>query len=178
MLTTDQITELARAQSQYLSFALGHAQRGLELMPTIRNDTDARQLVNAVYGRLLAAESTYEAHFGKLGGFIDVRNGQTPVDLMTDWVSSVAHRGPAFYILCQWVIAQRLRTRLLCEMTATPMPLAALARFCLALCEEARRCVQQSSGEGAAMLAAHAERFEELITTYQDRLAAANARKC
>lgn len=178
MLTKDQITELARAQAQYLSFALSHAQKSLELMPTIRREDDARLLVRCLHGQFLASERTYEAHFGKIGGFIDARLGQTPVDLMNEWVATSAPRDAIFYTLCQWVIAQRLRTQLLIEMAASPLPLVALARFCVSLREEAQRCVQQSKGEGAAMLAEHVQTFSELIDTYQDRLSAANAKKC
>lgn len=177
MLTTEQITEIARSQAQFLSYALEHAQKALDVMPSVRKESDANVLLRALESHFISVERAYEGQFAKLGGFIDVRMGQTPVDLLTEWVTLRAEREPAFYVLCQWSIAQRLRSRLLIEMAATPVAMAALARFCIAIREEARRCVQQSRGEGANQLADQVESFSALIEGYQDRMASANAKR-
>lgn len=177
MLTTEQITDLARCQAQFLSYALGKAKKALLVTPSIRCDNDASTLVTALDTHLMAAERAYEAEFARLGGFIDVRMGQSPVDLLTEWVRNTNERGRSFHVLGQWAMAQRLRSRLMIEMAGTPVPLAAIARFCVAIREEARRCVQQSRGESACILAEEVEAFSELIESYQERMASSHAKR-
>ncbi|MBT9136914.1 MAG: hypothetical protein DDT34_02000 [Firmicutes bacterium] len=177
MLNSHQVTDLARSQAQFLSHALERARSSLEVMPSIRSNEDAIHLVKAIEEHFSADERGYESAFIKLGGFIDARLGQTPVDLLTDWISNSSDRGQLFHVLSQWSIAQRLRARLNIELAVTPMPLPALARFCIAIREEARRCVQQSGGNGASMLAEQVESFSDLIESYQNRMAAANTKR-
>jgi len=166
MISRTQAREIARAQAQYLALSLTQAREHLRSLVALRSIFDADSLADAILAKVDLACKAYERQFRLLHPQLHDDDIEAPADLLRTWLHRDQPRDERFRQLCQWAIAQRLYARFLIERSATHVTAVALARFCIAISEEARSCIQQTGGEGAVLLAHEINEFKAALDEF------------